>query len=65
MKFQPERGGEFGGRGEGEIHVAVQELCDVWRGHFHSAGEFGLRDVELNHSVDDAVDETGGKRICV
>ena len=43
----------------------VQGFADIRRGHFHSAGEFGLRDVELNHSVDDAVDETGGESVGV
>ena len=55
-EIKPKRGGKLGCRGEGEIHIAVQEFGDVWRGYFHSAGEFGLRDAEFNHSVDDAVD---------
>ena len=41
----------------------VQDFADIRGGHFHSAGEFRLRDVELDHSVDDTVDETGGKRV--
>ena len=60
-EVQPERISELGCRGEGEIDVVIQELCDVWRGYFHSADEFGLRHVELNHSVDGAADETGGE----
>ena len=46
-EFQTERGGELGGRAEGEIGVVIQDFADIRRGHFHSAGEFRLRDVEL------------------
>lgn len=62
-EFQTERGGELGGRAEGEIGVVVENFADIRGGHFHSAGEFRLRDVELDHSVDDTVDKTGGKRV--